>query len=55
MGFPTRLIKRQYSKWVVKLFEFDWLDLNFRNQENGLMSPDSVCAISVRPAGDETI
>ena len=38
----------------LKLFELDWLDLNFRNQENGPMSPDSVCAISASLAGDET-
>ena len=35
----------------MKLFELDWLDLNFQNQENGLMSPDSVCANS---PGDES-
>ena len=38
----------------MNLFDLDWLDLKFPNQENGLMSPDSVCAISVSPAGDET-
>ena len=35
----------------MKLFELDWLDLN---QENGLMSPDNVCAIRASLAGDET-
>ena len=39
----------------MKLFELDWVDLNFRNQENGLMSPDAVCTISVDPAGDAII
>ena len=44
-----------YRERILKLFELDWLDLNFQNQKNGLMSPDGVCTISVSPAGDETI
>ena len=42
-----------FFNWVVKLFKFDWLDLNFRNQEDGL-SPDGVWAISTSLARDET-
>ena len=38
----------------MKLLKLDWLDLNFWNQENLLMSPDGVCAISMSLAGDET-
>ena len=38
----------------MKLFELDWLDLDLWDQENGLMSPDSVCAISTSPIRDET-
>ena len=29
------------------LFQLDWLDLDFQNQENGLMSLDGVCSISM--------
>ena len=38
----------------MKLFKLDWLDLNFRNQEDGLMSPDGVYTINASPAGEES-
>jgi len=43
----------------MQLLNFNWpanilAGLNFRAQENGLMSPDGVCAISAGPAGHET-
>ena len=39
--------------WAMKLFELDWLNLNFQNQANGLMSP-GVYVISAGSAVDET-
>jgi len=43
----------------MQLLDFDWpaniiAELNFWAQENRLMSPDGVCAISAGPAGHET-
>ena len=42
----------------MQLLHSDWPDFlagqHFRAQENGLMSPDGVCAISVGPAGNQT-
>jgi len=44
---------------ITQLLDFDWpasilAGWHFRAQENGLMSPDGVCAISAGPAGHET-
>jgi len=45
-------------KMIMQLFDSDCPNiqagLHFRAQENGPMSPDSVCAIIVSPAGYET-
>jgi len=43
----------------MQLLDSDWpgnilAGLNFRAQENGLMSPDGVCAISAGPDGHKT-
>ena len=43
----------------MQLLDSDWpanilAGSHFRAQENGLMSPDSVCAINTGPAGHET-
>ena len=43
----------------MQLLNSDWsanilAGLNFQAKENGLMSPDGVCAISAGPAGHET-
>jgi len=43
----------------MQLLDSDWsanilAGLNFRAQENQLMSPDGVCTISAGPAGHET-
>ena len=39
----------------MQLIVFDWLaNLGFSNQENGLMSLDGVCVISVSPVVDKT-
>ena len=42
---------------ITQLLDSDWLanGLNFWAQENGLMSPDGVCAISTGLAGHETV
>ena len=43
----------------MQLLHSDWADFlagwHFRAQENGLMSPYGVCAISAGPAGHETM
>ena len=46
-------------KTITQLLDSDWpanilAGSHFRAQENGLMSPDGVCAISAGPAGHET-
>ena len=46
-------------KTITQFLDSDWpanilAGLHFRAQENGLMSPDSVCAISAGLAGHET-
>ena len=45
-------------KMIMQLLDSDWPNIqagsHFRAQENGLMSPDSVCAISAGLAGHET-
>jgi len=44
-------------KTIMQLLDSDWPNilagLHFRDQQNGLMSPDGVCAISAGPAGHE--
>jgi len=49
----------QFFCTIMQLFDSDWpanilAALNFRAQENRLMSLDGVCAISVSLAGHET-
>ena len=45
-------------KMIMQLLDSDWPNIlagsHFQAQENGLMSPDGVCAISAGPAGSET-
>ena len=45
-------------KMIIQLLDSDWPNilagLNFWAQENGLMSPDGVCAISTGPARHKT-
>ena len=57
---PTQFFKcLGCFKTIMQLLDSDWpanilAGLNFRAQENRLMSPDSVCAISAGPVGHET-
>ena len=49
----------QFICATMQLLDSDWpanilAGLNFQAQENQLMSPDGVCAISAFPAGYET-
>jgi len=49
----------QLFRMIMQLFDSDWpanilVGAHFQTQENGLMSPDGVCAISAGLAGHET-